>query len=112
LPINQLTLSYRKPTKANNFYVVRVTPSGGPARATTDGARLLQTYKATIEQITGEVCVESRAEVEASAEVPEASALKPKAGGGGAKGVSERYQQFKQSLWPSRQSQMNSSSHD
>jgi hypothetical protein len=56
--------------------------------------------------MSGEVCVEGQAEVEGSAEVPGSD------GGGGSKAkagleksVSERYSDFKQSLWPSRQQQ-------
>jgi hypothetical protein len=105
-PIMQLTMNYRKPTKANSFYVVRVTPTTATSdTAPTDKSRApTQAYNATIEQLEGTVCVESQAEVEKSAEVPSS-------GGGSSiksssvKTVSERYTDFKQSMWPSRQGQ-------
>jgi hypothetical protein len=112
LPISQLVMNYRKPTKANAFYVVRVTPTSSSTTTTTTTSAnnksrtSLQPYAATIEQMSGEVCVEGQAEVEGSAEVPGSD------GGGGSKAkagleksVSERYSDFKQSLWPSRQQQ-------
>ncbi|KAF1827200.1 uncharacterized protein K489DRAFT_375284 [Dissoconium aciculare CBS 342.82] len=100
--VAQLTLNYRRPTRANSFYVVRVTPADHASRSSGGSQR--EAYTATIEQMSGAVCVEATAVV--------ASSSSPLTGGGGGREVgrkvSEKYSQFKQTMWPSRQEQTSS----
>ncbi|KAK3056928.1 hypothetical protein LTR09_001966 [Extremus antarcticus] len=94
----QLSLGYLKPTYANQFYVIRVTPAqsenkdAGLTPEPYGGAE----YEGTLETEDGKVCVKARAKFSPSTAVQRAEEEVV----GAAK---EGYEKFKASFWASRQ---------
>ena len=96
----QLSIGYKKPTYANQFYVIRVKPAL-PQKKETDimpepygGA----SYEAVLETQDATVCVTARARFAPSTAVQR---MQKKASGG----VTTSYEEFKEWMWPSRQKQ-------
>ncbi|CAK3898523.1 hypothetical protein CB0940_01533 [Lecanosticta acicola] len=95
----QLSVDYKKPTHANDFYVIRVSPAypgGEDVRIPIQGHE----YTATLERLDATICVRATAKF---APRSQAERVKDKVGEkfGGGKGWS--YADFKEWMWPSRQ---------
>jgi len=96
----QLSLSYVKPTYANGFYVVRISPS---APIEEDPKHIVPSepfggheYEATIESMNARICVKAKAKFAPSTRLQRAEAqVKDTA--------SASYETFKEWMWPSRQ---------
>jgi hypothetical protein len=96
----QLSLSYVKPTYANGFYVVRISPS---APIEEDPEHIVPSepfggheYEATIESMDARICVKAKAKFAPSTKVQRAEAqVKDTA--------SATYETFKEWMWPSFQ---------
>lgn len=96
----QLSLSYVKPTYANGFYVVRVSPS---APTEEDPQHIVPSeplggheYEATIETLDARICVKAKAKFAPSNKMQRAEAQVKEATNGS-------YETFKEWMWPSRQ---------
>ncbi|TKA78518.1 hypothetical protein B0A55_01982 [Friedmanniomyces simplex] len=99
----QLSLSYVKPTQANNFYVIRVSPSmdldQDPEHIVPSEPRGGHEYEATLETIDSRVCVKAKVKFAPSStlrRVEDEVVQTAKAS----------YAEFKHWLWPSRQQQV------
>ncbi|KAK5128994.1 hypothetical protein LTR85_000327 [Meristemomyces frigidus] len=96
----QLSLSYVKPTMANNFYVIRVQPSLELDQQSEEIVPSEPTggheYEATLETLDVRVCVKAKARFAASSTLGrvEAKAVAT---------AKTSYSEFKEWLWPSRQ---------
>lgn len=96
----QLSLSYVKPTYANDFYVVRVAPSApieeDPKHIVPSEPLGGHEYEATIETLDARVCVKAKAKFAPSNKLQRAEAqVKDTA--------NASYESFKEWMWPSRQ---------
>jgi hypothetical protein len=96
----QLSLSYVKPTYANGFYVVRVSPSApieeDPKHIVPSEPMGGHEYEATIETMDARICVKAKAKFSPSTNLQRAEAhVKDTA--------SASYEGFKEWMWPSRQ---------
>nr|POE59312.1 putative mitochondrial membrane protein fmp10 [Quercus suber] len=91
----KLSLTYKKPTYANNFYTIRVQPHY-PGNEGETQPQTGQQFEATLEQMDAKVNVLATANFgpSSTAEAIERQLV------GGAK---QSYAEFKQWLWPSRQ---------
>lgn len=96
----QLSLSYVKPTMANNFYVIRVQPSleldQEPDRVVPPEPQGGHEYEATLETLDVRVCVKAKANFAASDALARAEDNVVAA-------AKTSYHEFKDWLWPSRQ---------
>lgn len=94
----QLTLAYKKPTYANQFYVIRVVP----AHLEDEAAELASesyrgaAYEATLETEDGTVCVKAHARF---APITAVQLVEDAVVGG----VKHSYEHFREWMWPSRQ---------
>lgn len=96
----QLSLSYVKPTYANGFYVVRISPSApieeNPKRIVPSEPIGGHEYEATIETMDARICVKAKAKFAPSTKLQRAEAqVKDTA--------NASYETFKEWMWPSRQ---------
>jgi hypothetical protein len=96
----QLSLSYVKPTYANGFYVVRISPSApieeDPKHIVPSEPMGGHEYEATIETMDARICVKAKAKFAPSTNLQRAEAhVKDTA--------SASYEGFKEWMWPSRQ---------
>jgi hypothetical protein len=96
----QLSLSYVKPTYANGFYVVRISPSvpieEDPKHIVPSEPMGGHEYEATIETMDARICVKAKAKFAPSTNLQRAEAhVKDTA--------SASYEGFKEWMWPSRQ---------
>jgi hypothetical protein len=96
----QLSLSYIKPTYANGFYVVRISPS---APIEEDPKHIVPSepfggheYEATIETMDARVCVKAKAKFAPSTKLQRAEAQVRDT-------ASASYESFREWMWPSRQ---------
>ncbi|KAF2773576.1 hypothetical protein EJ03DRAFT_347555 [Teratosphaeria nubilosa] len=102
----QLSLSYVKPTLANNFYVIRVTPSDEePEQLNQDPAKIVPSeprggheYEATLETMDAKICVKAKARFAPSSTIEKAEAKVKEA-------LGLSYRELRGWLWPSRQTQ-------
>ena len=96
----QLSLSYVKPTYANGFYVVRISPSApidqDPEHIVPSELARGHEWEATIEALDARICVKAKAKFAPSTQLQRAEAqVKDTASAG--------YEAFKEWMWPSRQ---------
>ncbi|KAK4548170.1 hypothetical protein LTR36_010039 [Oleoguttula mirabilis] len=96
----QLSLSYLKPTLANNFYVIRVQPSlemdQDPKEIVPPEPKGGHEYEATLETLDARTCVKAKATFAASSSVQQTEENAVVA-------AKASYVEFKEWLWPSRQ---------
>lgn len=96
----QLSLSYVKPTYANGFYVVRVSPSAlieeDPKHIVPSEPLGGHEYEATIETLDARICVKAKAKFAPSNKMHRAEAQVKET-------ASASYETFKEWMWPSRQ---------
>jgi len=101
----QLSLSYVKPTLANNFYVIRVQPAlysdddqlgHDPEHIVPAEPRGGHEYEATLETLDARICVKAKASFEASSALQRAEERVVEGARGG-------YEHFREWMWPSRQ---------
>ena len=97
----QLSLSYVKPTHANRFYVIRVSPCMDMQQSAEDPIPLEphggQEYEATLETLDALVCVKAKVKF-----APSNYTLR-RTGNEAAGAAKSNYADFKHWLWPSRQ---------
>ncbi|KAM0722599.1 hypothetical protein Q7P37_002040 [Cladosporium fusiforme] len=96
----QLSLSYVKPTYANGFYVIRISPSlpldQDPEHIVPSEPAGGHEYEATIETLDARICVKGKAKFQPSTKLQRAEAqVKDTA--------SASYDTFKEWMWASRQ---------
>lgn len=96
----QLSLTYVKPTHANNFYVVRVSPGIGldqdPSVVVPKETAGRHDFEATLESLDARICVKAKAEFKASSALQRAESE--------VADVAKRsYAELREWLWPSRQ---------
>ncbi|KAK3071396.1 hypothetical protein LTR53_008708 [Teratosphaeriaceae sp. CCFEE 6253] len=96
----QLSLSYVKPTHANRFYVIRVSPSidleDDPQHIVPAEPTGGHEYEATLETPEGQICVKAKAKFAPSSALRRAEDE--------VMGLAKSgYAEFKKTLWPSRQ---------
>ncbi|SMY24109.1 unnamed protein product [Zymoseptoria tritici ST99CH_1A5] len=97
----QVSIDYRKPTYANSFYTIRVTPAfsadddAGNVRYAIKGAE----YQATLETMDAQICVKAAAKF---APRSTAEQVEEKV----AEAAKWSLDEFKQWMWPSRQQQI------
>jgi hypothetical protein len=96
----QLSLNYVKPTYANGFYVVRISPSApieeDPKHIVPSEPLGGHEYEATIETMDARICVKAKAKFAPSTKLQRTEAqVKDTA--------SASYESFKEWMWPSRQ---------
>ncbi|KAH9845899.1 hypothetical protein Tdes44962_MAKER00109 [Teratosphaeria destructans] len=102
----QLSLSYVKPTLANDFYVIRVTPADeeseqlnqDPARIVPSEPRGGHEYEATLETMDAKICVKAKARFAPSGAIEKAEAKVKEV-------IGLSYKELREWLWPSRQTQ-------
>ncbi|KAK3636725.1 hypothetical protein LTR56_014026 [Elasticomyces elasticus] len=96
----QLSLSYVKPTHANNFYVIRVSPSmeldQDPEHIVPSEPRGGHEFEATLETLDAKVCVKSKFKFAPSSALQRVELEVAQA-------AKTTYADFKQWIWPSRQ---------
>lgn len=96
----QLSLSYVKPTYANGFYVIRVSPSEpldeDPKHIVPSEPIGGHEYEATIETLDARICVKSKAKFHPSTRTQRAETQVKDA-------ATASYETFKEWMWPSRQ---------
>ena len=98
----QITLTYKKPTYANNFYVLRVVPAlptegtpGDMAQADPYGGA---EYEATLETLDAQICAKARARFAPSTVIQRKGKEMELA-------AKQSYTTFREWMWPSRQQQ-------
>lgn len=96
----QLSLSYVKPTYANGFYVIRVSPSlpleEDPQHIVPSEPAGGHEYEATIETLDARICVKGKAKFKPSTKLQRAEAQVKDV-------ASASYDTFKEWMWTSRQ---------
>jgi hypothetical protein len=96
----QLSLSYVKPTYANDFYVIRIAPSApieeDPKHIVPSEPLGEHEYEATIETLDGRICVKAKSKFAPSTKLQRAEAQVKES-------ASASYDSFKEWMWPSRQ---------
>lgn len=96
----QLSLSYVKPTYANGFYVIRISPSvpleEDPKHIVPSEPSGGHEYEATIETLDARICVKAKAKFEPSTKLQRAETQVKEIAGAS-------YESFKEWMWPSRQ---------
>ncbi|KAI7587625.1 hypothetical protein KC343_g19085 [Hortaea werneckii] len=96
----QLSLSYVKPTLANDFYVIRVQPSmdlaQDPAKIVPNEPPGGHEYEATLETLDARICVKAKARFEASNVLQRTGEQVQEA-------AKSTYSEFREWMWPSRQ---------
>lgn len=96
----QLSLSYVKPTYANGFYVIRISPSvpleEDPKHIVPSEPSGGHEYEATIETLDARICVKAKAKFEPSTKLQRAETQVKEIAGAS-------YDSFKEWMWPSRQ---------
>jgi hypothetical protein len=96
----QLSLSYVKPTYANSFYVIRVGPAAPiydePSHIVPPEPAGGHEYEATLETMTGQVCVKAKGSFKPSSVVQRIESQVVEA-------VGDANKSFREWMWPSRQ---------
>ena len=94
----QLSFGYLKPTYANQFYVIRVTPALPQEKESKLAPEPFggADYEAFIETLDGKACVKARAKFKSSTATQR---VEEKI----AHGAKQSHEQFREWLWPSRQ---------
>ena len=99
----ELSLSYVKPSTANSFYVIRVSPAlsleQDPAHIVPSEPEGGHEYEATLETLDAKICVKAKARFEPVQSISTAERVEQRLD----EVAKSSYEQFKQWMWASRQ---------